>query len=189
MGDNTSAMGWLRRSNFRQKDESDTSWLVKQQLGRYLATISLNTDITLYKQWLKGSDNQVADSLSRDAYYLNAHTHKEFLQHVIPQQPPPNFRIKPIPREISCFIISILQQLPETQQQSSIPKPSKLALGNVGTLSYLASELQMSSLMDSQSTTKISSCPVLPKQSERAPSLNEIMETWWKEQSHPPSHM
>ena len=24
MGDNTSAMGWLRRSNFKQKDESDT---------------------------------------------------------------------------------------------------------------------------------------------------------------------
>ena len=76
MGDNTSAMGWLRRSNFKQKDESDTSWLVKQQLCRYLATITLNADITLYKQWLKGSDNQVADSLSRDAYYLNASTHK-----------------------------------------------------------------------------------------------------------------
>ena len=189
MGDNTSAMGWLRRSNFRQKDESDTSWLVKQQLGRHLATITLNADITLYKQWLKGSDNQVADSLSRDAYYLNAHTHKDFLQHVIPQQLPPNFGIKPIPREISCFITSILQQLPETQQQSSIPKPSELALGNVGTLSYLASELQTSSLMDSQGTTKISSCPVLLKHLEKAPSLNEIMDTWWKEQSQPPSHM
>ena len=29
IGDNTSAMGWLRRSNFRQKDESDCSWNVK----------------------------------------------------------------------------------------------------------------------------------------------------------------
>ena len=120
MGDDTSAMGWLRRSNFRQKNESDTSWLVKQQLGRHLATITLNADITSYKQWLKGSDNQVADSLSRYAYYLNANTHTKNLQHVIPQQLPPNFRIKPIPREISCFITSILQQLPETQQQSPI---------------------------------------------------------------------
>ena len=57
-------MGWLRRSNFRQKDESDKSWIVKQQLGRHLVTLTLNADITLYKQWLKGSDNQVADSLS-----------------------------------------------------------------------------------------------------------------------------
>ena len=189
MGDNTSAMGWLRRSNFRQKDESDTSWLVKQQLGRHLATITLNADITLYKQWLKGSDNQVADSLSRDAYYLNANTHKKFLQHVIPHQLPPNFRIKPIPKEISCFITSILQQLPETQQQSSTPKPSEIALGNVGTLSYLASELQMSSSMDSPGINKTSSCPALPKQSGKAPSLKEITESWWKEQSQPPSHM
>ncbi len=30
IGDNTSAMGWLRRSNFRQKDDSDISWTVKQ---------------------------------------------------------------------------------------------------------------------------------------------------------------
>ena len=33
IGDNTSAMGWLRRSNFRQEEESDVSWDVKQQLG------------------------------------------------------------------------------------------------------------------------------------------------------------
>ena len=29
MGDNTRAMGWLRKSNFRQKDESNCSWSVK----------------------------------------------------------------------------------------------------------------------------------------------------------------
>ena len=68
MGDNTSAMGWLRRSNFRQKDDSDVSWNVKQQLGRHFASLTLSSDICLYKQWLKGSDNQVADSLSRDSY-------------------------------------------------------------------------------------------------------------------------
>ena len=29
MGDNTSKMGWLRRSNLRQKDESDNFWDLK----------------------------------------------------------------------------------------------------------------------------------------------------------------
>ena len=29
----TSAMGWLRRSNFRQKDEDDNEWIVKQQVA------------------------------------------------------------------------------------------------------------------------------------------------------------
>ncbi len=34
IGDNTSSLGWMRRSNFRQKDESDKSWEVKQMHGR-----------------------------------------------------------------------------------------------------------------------------------------------------------
>ena len=189
IGDNTSAMGWLRRSNFRQKDDSDISWDVKQQLSRHLANLTLNADICLYKQWLKGADNQVADSLSRDAYYMNTNTHKNFLNLVIPQQLPPNFKIKPIPNEVSCFITSILQQLPVTQQQSSIQKPSDLARGNIGTLSYIASELHQSSWMECQDIRKILSCQDLPKPLEKAPSLREIIQTWWKEQSQPPSHM
>ena len=68
MGDTTSAMGWLRRSNFRQKEETDKTWLVKQYIGRHLARLVLNSNIILYHQWLKGAHNHVADSLSRDAF-------------------------------------------------------------------------------------------------------------------------
>ena len=39
MGDSTSAIGWLRRSNFRAKDENDVEWEVKQNVARKLATI------------------------------------------------------------------------------------------------------------------------------------------------------
>ena len=112
IGDNTSTMGWLRRSNFRCKDDSDTTWEVKQKLGRHLATLTLQADITLYKQWLKGDYNQVADSLSRDAYFMSYNSHQKFLHFVVPQQLPPNFKIKPIPKEISYFITSVLQQMP-----------------------------------------------------------------------------
>ena len=189
IGDNTSAMGWLRRSNFRQKDDTDTTWLVKQQLGRHLAELVLKADICLYQQWLKGSDNLVADSLSRDSYYLNANTHKNFLTNVVPHQLPPNFSIKPVPKEISCFITLILQQLPATQPQLSKPKPSELALGNIGTLSCLVSESVMFSLKEYQDISKISSCQDLPKQSGKGLSLEEIIKIWLKEQSQPPLHM
>ena len=50
IGDNTSALGWMRRSNFRMKDESDISWGVKQQLGRKLANLVLDLNTVLYKQ-------------------------------------------------------------------------------------------------------------------------------------------
>jgi len=189
IGDNTSSMGWLRRSNFRQKDESDTSWNVKQQLGRHLASLTLSSGICLYKQWLKGSHNQVADSLSRDNYYLEPKAHENFLQSVIPQQLPKGFKIRPIPKEISSFISSILLQLPETQLQSSTQKPSELARGNIGTLSCIASGLTTYSWMDCQGSNKTLSCQVLPKPLEKAPSLREIIQTWWKEQSQPPLHM
>ena len=63
IGDNTSALGWMRRSNFRQKDESDISWIVKQQLERKVANLILDSNTVLYKQWLKGQDNVIAGSL------------------------------------------------------------------------------------------------------------------------------
>ena len=87
---------------------------MKQQLGRYLGTLTLNADITLYKQFLKRSDNQVADSLSRDADYMNSINHENFLRLVAPQQLPQNFKIRAIPKDISYFITLILQQLQET---------------------------------------------------------------------------
>ena len=68
-----------------QKGESDKSWEVKQDLGRHLANLVLDANIVLYKQWLRGHDNLVADSLSRENYYLNANTHNNFLHKCIPQ--------------------------------------------------------------------------------------------------------
>ena len=157
IGDNTSALGWMRRSNFRQLDDSDISWKVKQQLGRKLANLVLDSHTVLYKQWLKGQDNVVVDSLSRDNYFLNTNTHTLFLKLTVPQQLPANFKIKPLPKEISSYIISILQQLSDTQQQCSRPKPSELAHGNIGILTSIALELRVSSLKSIASTNRTSS--------------------------------
>ena len=109
----------MRRSNFRKKYESDVAWKVKQQLGRKLANLVLDSNTVLYKQWLKGQDNVVADSLSWDNYFLSANTYTQFLQLTVPQQLRRNFVIKPVPKEICCFITLMLQQLPGTQLQSS----------------------------------------------------------------------
>ena len=145
--------------------------------------------MVLYKQWLNGQDNVVADSLSRDNDHLNSSTHTNFSHLSAPQQLPPNFSIKPVPKEIYSFITSILQQLPGIQLQSSQPKPSKLAHGSIGLLTSLASGLKANSSKVSIFTKKLSSCQGLRKQSDQAPSLKEIMDHWLKEQSQPPLHM
>jgi hypothetical protein len=42
MGDNTTAMGWLRRSNFRETNEDGNDWKVKQEVARKVATLVLD---------------------------------------------------------------------------------------------------------------------------------------------------
>jgi hypothetical protein len=142
IGDSTSALGWLRRSNFREKDEDDIEWIVKQQVARKLASLILGSETVLYHQWLKGIWNVVADSLSRDLFYLSLKSHETFLKSTCSNQLPKNFHITPLPKEICCFITSVLQQLPVKKQRLIPQKPSELAHGNVGILSSIASGCQ-----------------------------------------------
>ena len=49
MGDSMTAMGWMRRSNFKESDnangdpESSEEWLVKQQIARKIAQLTLDS--------------------------------------------------------------------------------------------------------------------------------------------------
>ena len=189
MGDSTACMGWLRRSNFRENEEHDTEWLAKQKVARKLAEIILESETCLYRQWFKGEENVLADSLSRDGYFLTNDTHQSFLKSSIPSHVPPNFNISPIPNEICCFISSTLLLLPVKKQRLLQPRPSDLARSNAGVVSLLESTSTASSSMDSPDFSKTSSCPLSPRHCERPPSLAQIKENWWRERSVPPSHM
>ena len=189
MGDNTASMGWLRRSNFRENDEHDTEWLAKQKIARKLGELVLQSDATVYRQWFRGIDNDVADSLSRDSYFLSHTTHELFLKKCAPTQVPNNFKIQAVPKEICLFITSTLLLLPVQQHRLKQQKPSELAHLNVGLLSSLASALKNSSSKDLQNTSKILSCLPSPKRCGKQPSLEQIKQNWWREQSTPPSHL
>ena len=189
MGNNTASMGWLWRSNFRDIDENDQGWLAKQKVARKLVTLVLDSNTTLYRQWFPGVENVVADSLSRDAYFLESNTHEILLNSTVKNQVPQDFRIRPVPNEICCFITSTLLLLPLQQHRLMQQKPSELALLNVGFLSFrkLASAKSISTIFPNSNRT--SSSPHLPGQYEKQPSLEQIKKKWWKEQSTPPSHM
>ena len=189
MGDNTASMGWLRRTNFRESDENDMEWLVKQQVARKLASIVLEADCCIYRQWFKGEENVLADSLSRDGFVFTNQAHKSFLQSTIPQQVPPNFNISPLPNEIVSFISSTLLQLPVKAQRLMPRKESELVRSRPGLVSYLVLGSRLSSSKASPSSRETSSCLPSPRQFEKAPSLEEIKSNWWREQSTPPSHM
>jgi hypothetical protein len=117
----------MRSYNFRESDEDNIEWLAKQKIMRTLAELVLTTNTTLYRQWFRGADNIVADSLSRDAYFLSNKTHEIFLQHSATLQSSKGFRILPVPKEICCFDTSVLLPLPVKQHWLMQQKPSKLA--------------------------------------------------------------
>ena len=189
MGDNTPSMGWLRRTNFRENDESNTEWIAKQKVARQLARLILNSMSCLYRQWFKAVDNVVADSLSRDALFLSQDTHKSFLEQFAPNQVPKNFRIVQVQDKIYSFVTSVLQLLPVKQQRLIVPKPSDLLLSNAGDHSLSKLESIQPFLTHSQGSKNKSLCQHLHKPCEKPLSLQEIEKIWWKEQSMPPSHM
>jgi hypothetical protein len=190
MGDNTTAAGWCKRTNFREKTEGDQEWIVKQQVARKLANLVLDSDSVLYTQWFKGSWNLVTDSLSRDVHFLSPDLHAKFLHKTVPKQLPPNFQIAALPEEISSFITSTLRQLPVKKQRLKPQKISELALSKLGRLSSAELGSQDPCIwMDLTLSRNISS--LLPSLTpfEPVPSLQEITQVWWKAQSKPPSHM
>ena len=189
MGDNTASMGWLRRSNFRENDEDDVEWLVKQKVARKLAEVILDSQTCLYRQWFKGEENVLADSLSRDGFLFTEKAHKQFLLKTSSSQVPQDFNICPLPKKICSFISSMLLQLPVKKQRLLAQKPSELVLLNVGALFCSASTYTAFSLTDFQNFNKISSCPHSLKPCEKLPSLQQIKMNWWRERSVPPCHM
>ena len=190
IGDNTSAMGWLRRSNFKENNEDDNDWIVKQSVARKLANLVLSSETMLYRQWLKGQHNIVSDSLSRDTYFMSCKSHESFLHSVCPNQLPNNFRICQLPKEISSFVTSTLQQLPVKEQRLTQQKPSELALGNPGIISSLVLDSVIPPILKAcQGSKEILSSQLSAKQLEKLPSHQDIMKIWWKEQLQPPSHM
>ena len=189
MGDNSASMGWLRRTNFRENEESDTEWSAKQQVARKLASLVLDSNSCLYRQWFKGTDNLVADSLSRDTLFLLPNSHHSMLKLYATEQIPENFKIVQLPNKISSFVTSILQLLPVKQQRLIVPKPSDLLLSRIGNHSLSASELGLRSSTIFQDFRSKSSCQLLHKPLEKPLSLQQITSIWWREQSMPPSHM
>ena len=54
MGDTTTAAGWCRRTNFREKTKGDQDWIAKQIVARKSANLILDSNIAFYSQWFKG---------------------------------------------------------------------------------------------------------------------------------------
>jgi hypothetical protein len=149
--DNTSAMGWLRKSNFAPNSEQDLHF----RLSRDLAQMTLKHGFCLYSQWFAGVENVVADALSR-WFHLSDDELSLKLRLLYPEQVPASFKILQLPPEF-ISAVSYWEQAPRpTPASNKAPTTPKTATGNAGPHSWAGS---------TSPTTPSSESSVLPSAS------------------------
>jgi hypothetical protein len=119
--DNTSAMGWLRKSNF-VSDGDHASYL---GLARESTSELLRRALRHYSQWFVGERNGVADLLSRDLVSSN-HEITTIMNSRFPSQVPKSFKVSPLPEKLSSFLSYWLQlrTLPRGSPVKHTAKPT-----------------------------------------------------------------
>ena len=86
----------------------------------------LDNDSALYSQHIKGKQNFIADSLSRDHHLSNEQLTFSF-QTLLPEQTPDSFEISQLPNEVASWVISLSRF--STKTQESPPQRCKKQLG------------------------------------------------------------
>jgi hypothetical protein len=169
--DNASAMGRLKKSNFADKTDEAVQLATAQEL----AAIILDSKSCLYSQWSPGSENCIADSLSRDFHINSSHLCDLLLSH-FPEQAPFGLVILPFPPEIVSRLTCLLLKQPQKEPWCKAPIRSKfvLGLGIDATLTPLDCLPIPSSLVFPKLREQRSSAPLLTR-SEKADLVLEIL--------------
>jgi hypothetical protein len=130
--DSSSTMGWLKKSNFADKlDQS-----VQLATARKIADIILDTESCLYSQWFPGSQNNIADSLSR-AFHIESSQLCGLLLSQFLEQAPFRLVILPVPPDIVSWLTCLLRKQPLREPWSKESTRSKFALGLSSNVTYV----------------------------------------------------
>jgi len=185
--DSSTTEGWLRKSNFKyNNNESMEMTSVKLDISRGHAMRLMNNNCKDYSQWFPGDKNVIPDSLSRDSHLSDEQLTSLYLSK-IPEQVPLNFKISPLPEEITSFIFSCLQKLPEQTQPLEKEAKSTIGTGIDGSDTCQISE----STMTHSSTTSVDdkqpfSSQLSQKQLDAESFLIKEQILWSQKQSDPP---
>ena len=148
----------------------------------------MNADIKGYSQWFAGKSNNVADALTRDWHLGNDELTFTLRSH-FPEQMPENFRISPLPNEISSWLISLLLQLPVSEQLREHHMTTGLVPGDDGSNGVSLLDVLNSSSTASVRSSKIFCLEHLQWLSEKDGSRGIALNHWLKGQSEVPSHV
>jgi hypothetical protein len=111
-------MGWIRKSKYREKCDSEHSMNAKLRIARSLASLSIIHEFRIFSQWFPGERNHIADFLSR----FPSDKHDELTNLIsskFSSQVPKDFKISPIPPEIESYAYNLLSTLPKPHYNTS----------------------------------------------------------------------
>jgi hypothetical protein len=191
IGDNISALQWIRKSKFcPEKDPEQATHLA---LARYMVT-RLMADLDLvvhFGQWLSGSDNGVADALSRQHEKTDAEL-TDFIVSTYPTQTPSGFQIGALRPEITSWVLYWLRHARGTKEWPPAPFPRATRGGNVGSSSCTTANSTMTCFSHNSPDTKNTcSLALLPNVSETTSGQNpqKDMITWLRAHAAPPLNL
>ena len=133
--DSTTADYWLRKGGTQF---TGTERHIHLDVSRWLSTCLLDIGACTYSQWIPGTENVVADSLSRD-HHLSDLDLTNMLHLFASPQMHLNFHIYPLPADVTSKLISWLQSGLAPKDYKLTPKRSTLALSLAGSPSSLPS--------------------------------------------------
>lgn len=193
MTDNTSAAGWVRKSNFSElrdgSEESKLDMKLKRILARKLASITLDADSCLYSQWFPGNKNDVADCCSR-RFDLPDSVFIPHLKSNFADQLPTDLDLRPIPEPIISWVTSAVQRVHEMKPSPNPPPKTNDEPGDVGANSSSTSNSSATtSSKGSASRNDPSSSALSPKRSAKPTLATIVSRDWLKAQSEQPSTM
>jgi hypothetical protein len=90
--DSSTAAGWLKKSNFTNREDENVQLTTARQLGQLL----IDSRSCLYSQWFPGDENAISDSLSRD-FNISTPDLTKLLVSSVPDQVPFGLKILPLP--------------------------------------------------------------------------------------------
>ncbi len=186
--DSTTAEGWLKKSNFSKLGEFPLQSSVRIKAARKQATFFMFLGIKSYSQWFKGAMNKVSDALSRDNDQNDKALTNIFCQ-FCPSQILSHFKIVPLPKEITSWLIGLLQKLSMNQLFKEKHTRSKLGHGTVGESTISSLETRTSSWNTSPGTSKSISSELLPWLCMKDSFQDQLMISWLRAQSQVPFKM
>ena len=181
LGENTSAVGWMHKSNFCDEHQAP-----HEKAARHLASLCIENDVGIYAQHFKGIWNVVADSLSRD-HHIPADILTCLLRYLVPSQIHRDFHISPVPPEIESWLYKTLRLSTKPALDPKEQTASTIGVGLVGVnFSEVSSWATISSWMESQQHINLHSLSASLKQCGAVNLAGNVQDIWLKARSGRP---